>query len=186
MNTIDQIRNICADMASSLVKISDDGPLIKKEYIINCTLLQDDYHQVNVTTTGDFVPIFSDIEPETPVLYWFEIISGHSSQDVMKYFDRYRNTAGRKAIPATRKVVHNSEVLYVGKVKRRFDGRLVQHLGYYNVAGTQALQLHYWAKNLPLVLKLHTVLFPRDMADMMGVVENKFAARLRPILGKHK
>lgn len=186
MNTIDQIRGICADLASPLVKISGNEPVIKKEYIIDCSLLHDDYFQVDVRKTGDFSSVFSDVDPEAPVLYWFEITSGHSSDDVMKYFGDYRNTKERKAIPATRKMVHDSEILYVGKVKRRFDGRLVQHLGYYKVSGTQALQLHYWARNMPLGLTLHTLVFPHDMADLMGVIENKFAARLRPILGKHR
>ena len=75
--------------------------------------------------------------------------------------------------------------LYVGKVKKNFYSRIVQHLGYFKTAATQGLQLCHWGNNLSLKLKLHVIEFNRDMEDMMPAIEQHFAQVLKPLVGKH-
>lgn len=78
-----------------------------------------------------------------------------------------------------------SNYLYVGKVKKNFYSRIVQHLGYFKTAATQGLQLCHWGNNLSLKLKLHVIEFNRDMEDMMPAIEQHFAQVLKPLVGKH-
>ena len=85
-----------------------------------------------------------------------------------------------------KKSINDSRILYVGKVKRHFWGRLIQHLGYYKVNRTQGLQLYYWAKELNLNLKVTVIEFEPEMIDLMEVLESALAKKLKPILGKHK
>ncbi|WP_304342930.1 hypothetical protein [Chryseobacterium koreense] len=131
--------------------------------------------------------MFSELnEMSGPCLYFFEITSDHLSSDIIDRIKIYSKTENSKAIPAIKKTIPESNVLYVGKVKGNFWGRLIQHMGYYKVNRTQGLQLFYWAKELDLSLKLTVMEFESEMIDIMEVLESGLAKRLKPILGKHK
>ena len=66
------------------------------------------------------------------------------------------------------------------------------HLGFHTqkmngeLSHVHGLQLFHWASKLSLDLKLHVFEFEPDMADVMEVIESKFASILNPIIGKHK
>ncbi|MFD2943288.1 hypothetical protein [Flavobacterium notoginsengisoli] len=91
-----------------------------------------------------------------------------------------------KVVPAIKKNFPKSKVLYVGKVKKGIWGRLAQHLGYYKTTRAQGLQLFSWTKGTNVSLKMNILEFEYEMADYIGVLENKLAEELKPILGKHK
>ncbi|MCD6013886.1 MAG: hypothetical protein K0Q79_3748 [Flavipsychrobacter sp.] len=151
-------------------------PLIGQE--IDCR-----YHE---TTAHFFEPI---LKVNNPILYWFEIVSDHRSRNIYDILVRLKqnNTLGRN-LPAYKKTFRNwdSNILYVGKVKKGFVGRLTVHLGYYTNKHTQGLQLCHWAQNEKLKLRLHYVKFPYDLIDLIGLYENALAKELHPLLGKHK
>lgn len=119
-------------------------------------------------------------------MYYFEITSDNLTSDVINRVKEYSISENSKSIPAIKSTIVESKILYIGKVKRHFWGRFIQHLGYYKVNRTQGLQLFYWAKELNLNLKLTVFEFESEMINLMEVLENDLAKHLKPILGKHK
>lgn len=136
------------------------------------------------TLESFFEPI---LNIKNPVLYWFEIVSDHQSRDIYNTLVHLKTNLNRN-LPAYKKTVRDwqSNILYVGKVKKQFCGRITVHLGYYANPHTQGLQLCHWAQNEKLKLRLHYVLFPFELTDLIGLYENALALELRPLFGKHK
>ena len=92
-----------------------------------------------------------------------------------------------RAVPARQNSFDDtSPVLYVGKVKKAFGGRVIQHLGFSATAATQGLQLYHWTRGMALKLQLTAFEFEDDMADLLPLVERAVARELRPLLGKHQ
>lgn len=186
MTLTDTIKQIGKKAATPLFYVSDNGAKQIKEYRFDFSDL-DDYTSIDITKSEKFKELFDDIKQITgPALYYFEILSDHSPSVIVSNLRAYSATENSKAVPATKKNIAESKVLYVGKVKRNMWGRLVQHLGFYPVRLTQGLQLYYWGKALSLRVKLTVLEFEPDMINLMGVLENELAAQLKPILGKHK
>jgi hypothetical protein len=162
---------------------------VKKElsFTISCRDL-DDFNRDDIRQSDKFKQIFNQLKDVNgPTLYWFEIISETDTKKVINALANYKASANSKATPALKtKINYDSKTLYVGKVKRKFWGRLIQHLGFFKVDATQGLQLFYWAKDLSLDLKINILEFDNNMADIMPVVEYTFAKRFQPLVGKHK
>lgn len=126
------------------------------------------------------------MEIKGPVLYWYEIISNHSNYEIINSLQVYERQQSHRTIPVFFKGYNrDTRILYVGKCKETFWGRVIQHLGYFKILTAQGLQLFHWAKELHLEVKLHALEFTEDMADIMSIVESYFAKRLHPLLGKH-
>ena len=146
-----------------------------------------DYRKEDIIKSDEYRDFFNELpNSKLPILYYFEIISDHSAQTVREALTKYKYAQGAKAVPAMKKTFdENSKILYVGKVKKIFWGRIIQHLGYYKVKRTQGLQLFHWAKPLGLKVRLHYYEFPQEMANFMTIVERAVAHELRPISGRH-
>jgi len=191
------IENIIKDIAnkelSSLLKIVDNGYLKKKEFIINCSDLED-YNLNDIRDSEKFdtsdksnKELFLELEKLTgSVLYFFEITSDFNPTEIVNSIKKYSSQPDSKKTPAIKKKYSDTNILYVGKVKRNFWGRVIQHLGYYKVKGTQGLQLFYWAKELKLELKLTALQFDSDAENLVPMFEKKLAEIINPIIGKHK
>jgi hypothetical protein len=124
-----------------------------------------------------------------PVVYWFEIESAHSGNEIYDMMKNYRNSEIKRNSPALKKTYDvNSRILYVGKVKKDFRGRIFVHLGYYHVVATAGLQLSHWAKECGLKLNLHVIELPLTSGteDLATLYEIELAKRLKPLVGKHK
>lgn len=166
--------------------LAEKGTKSTKEFYINCTELED-FNYSDITLSEKYKAMFSELkELKGPCLYYFEILSENLSSEIAEKIREYANSENSKAIPAIKKTIPESRILYVGKVKRHFWGRLIQHLGYYKVDRTQGLQLYYWTKELNLNLKLVVYEFDSEMINLMEVLENDLAKHLKPILGKHR
>lgn len=154
--------------------------------IFKCAELED-YLNQNITESIQFCELFKELmEIKGPVLYWYEIISNHSNDEIINSLQIYEQQQNHRAIPVFFKGYNrNTRILYVGKCKGKFWGRVIQHLGYFTIPTTQGLQLYHWAKELHLEVKLHALEFKEDMADIMPIVESYFAKRLHPLVGKH-
>lgn len=182
-NTIKQIGK---KTAASLYNVSENGAKQIKEFKFDFTDL-DDYNSIDITQSEKFKSLFDDIKQITgPAIYIFEILSDHSPSIIVSALNAYSATEDAKAVPAIKKNISESKILYIGKVKRNMWGRLVQHLGFYPIRLTQGLQFFYWAKGISLSAKLTILEFEPEMANLMGVIEGELAAQLKPILGKHK
>lgn len=180
------IKEVSGNAVISLQYVSKNGAKNTKEFYINCSELED-YNLSNITNSEKHNKMFTELrELVGPCLYYFEIISDNLTSEIVNKIKEYSNTENSKSIPAIKKTIVESKILYVGKVKRHFWGRLIQHLGYYKVNRTQGLQLFYWAKELNLNLKLTVFEFEPEMINLMEVLENELAKQLKPILGKHK
>lgn len=187
MTNIEYLQNFIGGTIKNLEKVRDNG--VKKElsFDINCIDLED-YNHTDIRQSEKFKKIFDQLKNASgPTLYWFEITSDTDTHKVIEALNTYKNSQNPKATPALKnKINYTSKVLYVGKVKGTFWGRLIQHLGFFKVNATQGLQLFYWAKDISLNLKVNILEFDNEMADIMTVVEYEFAKRLQPLVGKHK
>jgi hypothetical protein len=183
---INLIKEIASQEILPFENIKKNGYRQIKEFEIDCTHL-DDYNHIDPRKVGPYVPMFKDImEMKGPVLYFFEVLSDTSPSEIIESIKSFSNGPNSKSIPAIKKTIPISKILYVGKVKKIFWGRVIQHLGFYKVRGTQGLQLYYWAKPLNLKLKLTAIEFEDDASEIISILEKKFAQQLNPILGKHK
>ncbi len=91
-----------------------------------------------------------------------------------------------RATPALKKnIPSDTTILYVGKVKKHFAGRLKQHIGQYHVGATAGLQLNGWARQIGLKIRVHVFAFPPEMQHYVDPLELPFARALRPMIGKH-
>jgi hypothetical protein len=182
----DVIKEISRKAIFPLQNIAKNGIKNKKEFYINCSDL-DDFNFIDISISEKHKPMFTELKYlNGPCLYYFEIMSDNLSTAIVDRIREYSNTENSKSIPAIKKAIPESKILYVGKVKRKFWGRLIQHLGYYKVNRTQGLQLFYWTKELNLNLKLVVFEFEPEMINLMEILENDLAKYLNPILGKHK
>lgn len=156
------------------------------QYDFKCNKLID-WNHIDIRQSQDHKDFFIEAAKFTgPVLYFFEIISSHDSEEIRESIQTYKVSDGAKSVPALKKNYDaSSKILYVGKVKKKFYGRVIQHLGYYKVARTQGLQLFYWAKKIGLHVRLHAYHFEPEMHDLVSIFELNIARDLKPIVGKH-
>lgn len=180
------IKEISRNAVIPLHNVSTNGAKKIKEFFINCSELED-YNHVDIRESEKHKTLYKELkEMDGPCLYFFEILSDNLTSDIIDTIKEYSNSENSKSIPAIKKTIPESKILYVGKVKRHFWGRLIQHLGFYKVNRTQGLQLFYWSKQLNLNIKVTVFEFEPEMINLMEVLENELAKKLKPILGKHK
>lgn len=154
-------------------------------YHIKCENLED-YLNKDITKSAQYQNLFQNlIQMKGPVLYWYEITSSHSNNNIITALKEYKQKKLRVTPVIYKSYDRDTRILYVGKCKENFWGRVIQHLGYYKTPTTQGLQLFHWAKELRLEVKLNALEFAPDMKDIMPVVELFFAKQLHPLVGKH-
>lgn len=182
----ESIKSICRNASASLQYVAENGIKNYKEFDIKCSELED-FNHMDIRDSENYKNLFDDLKSiDGPVVYYFEIMSDNISTDIVNRIRQYSASENSKAIPAIKSKIPESKILYVGKVKKGFWGRLIQHLGFYKVNGTQGLQLYYWAKELDLDIKVRIFEFEPQMAEFMSIIENGLARELNPMLGKHK
>ena len=182
----DLIKSIALAAKQPLKNVSDNGAKRIETFDIECSILED-YNDMDIRNSEKFNSLFVDLQKfHGPCLYYFTVTSDQSADEIVEAIKNYSSAENSKSIPAIKSNYSRSKILYVGKVKRAFWGRIIQHLGYYNVNRTQGLQLFYWAQKLNLSLKLTVLEFEPAMENLMEVVESGLAKHLQPILGKHR
>ncbi len=116
-------------------------------------------------------------------LYVFEF-QEISAQDVYEAYinieNKDRNKSGFKSKPD-----FDTNVLYVGKVKKDLGSRISTHFGYAH-AKTGGLQLKYWAKKLKLKLTIHLIVCDENIGDFINPLELELTKMLKPLIGKSK
>jgi len=171
----------------SLSLLIDGGIKNKGNFNISCGKLTD-YNNIDIRYSNEYRETFDKImKIKGPVVYWFEIRSNYKNSEIRNQIIEYAQQANSKSTPALKKKFDStSTCLYVGKVKKIFWGRIIQHLGFYKVKQTQGLQLFYWAKDINLDLRVHYFEFDKELEDFVDVFEKRLAKRLNPIVGKHQ
>ncbi|CAH0280672.1 hypothetical protein SRABI27_03765 [Pedobacter sp. Bi27] len=128
---------------------------------------------------------------EAPAVYWFEIISDHTADQIRNSYIQHRETIGERKMPAIYKnYQQDSKILYVGKGNTNISGRMFLHLGYepkqIHLQGLQLCHWDYLSELKGLVLRLNIVYLPLNMTALTSVFEYHLAKTLKPILGKHR
>lgn len=178
------IKEVCLRAAEPLHHVANSGAENVHEFLFDLAVMRDfsseDIRQ-SIEYKDDFLRLAAI---KGPVVYVFEVVSNTASDLLLQ---AARNDSGNRAMPAFKNSVNQtSRILYVGKVKRNFWGRVIQHLGFYKVTATQGLQLFHWAAPLQLRVKLTAFEFRSDMAELLPLIENALAHTLQPLIGKHK
>jgi hypothetical protein len=79
----------------------------------------------------------------------------------------------------------NNKVLYVGSVKKDFNTRVRQHLGF-GSNSTYSLQLRKWAHKEKIDIVIEYFVFENIQSDLtLSLFESAIAKELKPQLGKH-
>lgn len=175
-----------SDTISSLEKVGKEG--LTKEFIfdIDCSDLKD-YLNNNILKSEEYSELFNRLcQMRGPVLYWFEKLSDNTNDSIIASLKEYKSLKNHRVIPYYKDSYDKlTKTLYVGKCKGKFYGRVIQHLGYFVTPSTQGLQLYHWAKDISLKVRIHAIEFPKEMVDIMPIVEYYFAKQLKPLIGKH-
>lgn len=183
MNTL--LNEFTENTLKSLDYIRKNGV---KEHTFNIKCLDlKNYLTVDICDSEQYKVLFDELKKITgPSLYWFEIVSETDNKNIIDALQSYNQLENHRNTPVFHKnYSRETRILYVGKVKKGFWGRVIQHLGYFTTPSTQGLQLYHWVMPLDLELMLHVIEFESDMADVMPVVEQFFSLRLKPLIGKH-
>ncbi|MEE1899565.1 hypothetical protein V1389_14545 [Flavobacterium rakeshii] len=152
--------------------------------------------KVNIRLHGELIPLFQFLDSkENHCLYWFELEDNDSCMKLNEILNEKREALRPfRTVPCTNKN-SNSNVLYVGIRRGGFTkkyelsniaGRMIQHLGYYQVGTTQGLQLIHWAaeSNLKVTIKVYE--FEKEFPNhYLGSMEKIVAHKLQPLSGKH-
>lgn len=175
-----------SDTISSLEKVLNEGPISEFSFDIDCSDLKD-YLNNNIIKSEEYSGLFEELcQKQGPVLYWFEILSDNTNDSIITSLKEYQALKSHRVTPYYKESYdRHTRILYVGKCKRDFYGRIIQHLGYFVTPSTQGLQLYHWAKDICLKVRIHAIEFPKEMVDIMPIVESYFAKHLKPLIGKH-
>lgn len=183
MNSI--LTDFVVDTCKSLDNLRKSGVCSEFVCDFRCEELKD-YLNFDIRDSVQFHELFQKlIKIKGPVLYWYEITSDQSNDVIINALRTYKLSGQRITPTIYKNYDKRTRILYVGKCKECFWGRVIQHLGYHTADTTQGLQLYHWAKDLRLDVRLHALEFADDMKDIMPIVESYFAKRLCPLVGKH-
>ncbi|MFD2967747.1 hypothetical protein [Sphingobacterium bambusae] len=127
---------------------------------------------------------------DLPAVYWFEIISEHSAQQIREQYSVLKESIGTRTIPSfNKRYDKTSKILYVGKGKQNISGRMFLHLGYekqkINLQGLQLCHWDYSGVLKGLTLRLNIVYFPKDFREIVPYFERSLAKDILPLIGRH-
>ncbi|HUW05005.1 MAG TPA: hypothetical protein VMW01_01980 [Williamwhitmania sp.] len=120
-----------------------------------------------------------------PCLYFFEFKEGLADQIHTTYKEFCSNNGERNKSGLKGKPDLDTNILYVGKVKKDVGARLSTHFGYAN-SQTGGLQLKYWAKQIGLKLEVNIIVFDVNIGDYINPLELELTKILKPLIGKSK
>ena len=122
-----------------------------------------------------------------PSVYLFELSDESDYKRTIDAFKKAKKEIKHRELPALKNKIPKSKYLYVGKVESEVGGRIVTHLGYYQIKRNHGLQLALWARDLQPSLKLniHVFRFQIDFKPYVAAMEVVMAKELNPLIGKH-
>lgn len=184
----ERIKVFGQEITQKFTNIAEVGAISISEFEIDCADLEEKYIYEDIRNSVKYNLLFDKLQKieHSPCVYYFEILSDITPDIIVEKI----NATDRNKPAIKDNFPKNSNILYVGKVKNLFWGRLIMHLGYHtkkngNLSYAHGLQLCHWAKELSLKLKVCIFEFKPEMADQMNVLECLFAKELNPIIGKH-
>lgn len=191
----DLVNNSLEFGKSSYEKILADKNFNTYSIALNCIDLEDvDYtnqkskHPLSEKIKENFFRQFDSFDPlinKKNCIYIFSF--DESKCDTTGIISAYKSpfTTDRNKSAMRSKPNCNTNVLYVGKVKKDLGGRLSTHFGYANHK-TGGLQLKYWAKDLQLELMVTFIVFEDKIDDYLNPLELYLTKELNPLIGKSR
>lgn len=183
------INFVTDELLNSLNSLKEGKSYKKYNFIIDSDLLEEKYLYENIIKSDTYKSLFEELmKIKGPCVYFFKINSEFILQEIIENLDNYKIIPENRSTPAIKKHISESNILYVGKVKRNIYGRLIQHLGFHKNHQTQGLQLFHWItkNNVKLNLDFTIYEFDYNMIEIVSLYENELAKFLKPIIGKHK
>jgi len=119
-----------------------------------------------------------------PCLYRFEILPNQSTSKILNAYMNMKQTVQRASAALKKSPPLNTNTLYVGKVKKNIEARIIQHLGYSYNSNTSSLQLKWWACSIALNLNLQIFSFNNNVSPYIATFELPFSRVLNPLIGK--
>ncbi len=170
-----------------LERVKANGTKDEWHFEIDCGAIED-FHNREIKYDDKYAPIYERLKSvHGPVLYWMQIMSDVSTEEITKTLLQYKNGKDARSTPSLKKHINfNTGMLYAELTTEPLWVRLVQHLGFYESSAVQGLQLFYWATELKLKLRVTVLEFNGDMGDVLPLIEDAFARKLQPLLGKVK
>lgn len=187
---MEQATNYLKEVSSSTIKILDafkeKGRKGEFSFEYDCATSQD-YRYVNILEKGQFVELFDKLKLITgPVIYWIEVVSNTSSQDISNAAYTYKLTNERHVPAIKSRINHDSKIIYVGKVQNGIFVRVMNHMGFHASHKTQGLQMYHWGKDIGLKVQFHLMQLHEGCESILTVWEKALATKMKPIIGKHK
>ncbi len=165
---------------------------LAKQIIIDKSFLNEEYKTPNSFNNSEtHRELYNNLKTlKCPVLYWFELDKNKVDVDsIIADFKNFKeNNKGRdsSAFPFTKDFSDRLKILYLGKVKKDFHLRLVNHLGYSTNPNTVGLQLAHWFDTGKYGnLTLNYITLNKEMEQLISVLEIELAKELKPLIGKH-
>ena len=124
-----EINQIATELISFLRNVEENGVNQYFQHDFDCAFFKD-WNLTEIRDSEEHKELFKKLSTITgPVVYWFEILSNTTSERIRECLINYKLSEEAKAVPALKKKYYKeSKALYVGKVKRNFWGRIIQHL----------------------------------------------------------
>ena len=185
-----QLQDFCLKNAACFEAASQPNAITCKTYRIPLDELREEYTFINIRESADpnVKEIFGELCQQIhcgPALYTLELDTTLSTQVIVQTLEKYRATKAR-AVSAIKKAPNtNANILYVGKVQKKFWERLVVHLGFATNRLTSGLQLFHWLRGTNSSLIINLYVFPSGMEGLMSAVETQVAQSIKPLIGKH-
>jgi len=184
------IKNKSREISDEFSKIGNTGAVKRFDFAVNENLFSSKYiTNVDITKEGsDFYSMFKDLKEyeNYPALYIFRINPLLEKNEIISLIQKVNKEHSLK-IPALNFAKKNEGVLYVGKVKECFWGRLIQHLGYHKKRTSHGLQLSYWLSHTSSRpnISFSVYFFKKSTVDYLELLEKLIAKEYNPIIGKH-
>lgn len=191
-NYINLVKSISTNNAFHLLEIANNDKYTFESFTLKANEINKRlWLEENILESLEYGPLLNNLAliKDFPVLYIAEITDAVPHMDIVAAIHDFINKKTDRAFPAfSDKRINNehSKVLYVGKVKRDFYGRIIQHMGYHRSAHTQGLQLSHWIPAIQLDVTFKYVVLKPEIGDFLSSIEYALANELKPILGKHK
>jgi hypothetical protein len=189
-NYLNLIKSTSKNYADHLLRISENKELQFQSFTIKADqICKRDWQTIDIRKSDEYKDLFNELMKlkKSPILYIAEV--QNNSINFRETIDEFLNSNTGRAFPAfTENRINNidSNVLYVGKVKKDFHGRIIQHMGYNKNPQTQGLQLCKWIPKINLDVTFKYLVLHPEIGNFLSSIEYAVASELKPLLGKHK
>lgn len=116
------LSDFLSDTCNSLENLRRNNVYKEFYYHIKCENLED-FLSKDITQSVQYQNLLQDLmQIKGPVLYWYEITSSHSNNDIIKTLKEYKQKKQRATPVIYKNYDRRTKILYVGKCKENFWG----------------------------------------------------------------